>query len=382
MGILQQIQEINPSAKSPFFRRIIGDPKLAYLRNGNTITGFEVDLRVDQMLSGLALIGIQKHTIYAYRSDLHEDPKLILFPDAEALRDAAFELSKLYVSRMVFENHSFVGRDGRVGILGELADDLINKQALEQQEMPKVEEKPQEVVAPVVEPKVEKVQEPVVEEVVEEPIEVEVPDASVEGLESYNDFDEYQEFSEGFDEDLSYMDNGMEFQDSFEEPAMEFVDFDDSVSGEPVQEVVEPKVEEVVEVKPVEKPKVSLPKTPSKPMMETMRKIASEPKKPEVKRVYRSLNQTYDSYDDCGSYEDYLKDITPKEDPRVRELRKQKFTKLSEVENFMLNDLHVHKEHVNKLMDVTIKNFSNPEQRVAVCIEMFARCCKRGDIPS
>ena len=84
--LLEQLTDINPSVPDALFRRLLRDDELGYLRESdNSIIGFEVDLENSVPLSGFAKIGIQKHTILAYRSDLHELKKLILFPSMNKL---------------------------------------------------------------------------------------------------------------------------------------------------------------------------------------------------------------------------------------------------------------------------------------------------------
>ena len=83
--LLEQLRELSPSAKENLFRRLMAEESLGYLREKNSIVGFEVNLAADQVLSGFTLIAIQKHTIYAFCSDfdLQEEPKLILFPPSQ-----------------------------------------------------------------------------------------------------------------------------------------------------------------------------------------------------------------------------------------------------------------------------------------------------------
>lgn len=123
-SLLTQIKELAPSAKEPLFRRLMVEESLAYLREKQGIIGFELDLQVDQSLSGFALIGIQKHTIYAYCSDLQESPKLILFPSLEKLFDPAFELLDLHVVKKVYTDSQFKGMKLSSGPLSKLVKDL------------------------------------------------------------------------------------------------------------------------------------------------------------------------------------------------------------------------------------------------------------------
>lgn len=125
MSIEKQLTTINPSVKDALFRRLLIEDNLGYLRKDNTIIGFEVILDQAQELPGYAVIAIQKHTILAYRSDLNEDPKLILFPSMDKLEDPAFELSNLEVERKVFDNDEFIGRTVQRGLLKDVIKDLI-----------------------------------------------------------------------------------------------------------------------------------------------------------------------------------------------------------------------------------------------------------------
>lgn len=122
--LLTQIKELPPSAKEPLFRRLLVEESLSYLREKQGIIGFELDLNVEQRLSGFALIGIQKHTIYAYRSDLQETPKLILFPSLEKLFDPAFELLTLHVTKRIYTDSKFIGMKLGSGELSRLVKDL------------------------------------------------------------------------------------------------------------------------------------------------------------------------------------------------------------------------------------------------------------------
>ena len=129
--LITQIRELAPSAKEPLFRRLLAADNLSYLRENddkgrqNThIIGFEVDTSVDQALAGFTLIGIGKHTIYAYCSDLQEAPRLILFPSLEKLFDPDFELLHLQVTKKRFSDSSFRGEVLGSGQMKDLVKDL------------------------------------------------------------------------------------------------------------------------------------------------------------------------------------------------------------------------------------------------------------------
>ncbi len=122
--LINQIRALAPSAKEPLFRRLTAAPALAYLKEQNSIIGFEVNTKADQELSGFTMIGIGKHTIYAYCSDAHETPRLILFPSLEKLFDSEFELLDLQVIKKRFDDSSFRGIVLGSGKLKDLVKDL------------------------------------------------------------------------------------------------------------------------------------------------------------------------------------------------------------------------------------------------------------------
>lgn len=124
--LLEQLRELSPSAKENLFRRLMAEESLGYLREKNSIVGFEVNLAADQVLSGFTLIAIQKHTIYAFCSDfdLQEEPKLVLFPPLEKLFDPAFELLHLQVIKKRYTDAKFQGMKLGQGALRDLVKDL------------------------------------------------------------------------------------------------------------------------------------------------------------------------------------------------------------------------------------------------------------------
>lgn len=127
MSIINQLDTIPPSVKDALFRRLLYDNHLGYLRNhDNTeIIGFEVDLSVDQELSGYAIIGIQKHTILAYKSDFGEDKKLILFPSLSKIKDPEFNMLDIKVHRKIIRDDTFEGEIIKSGTLKQVAKDLM-----------------------------------------------------------------------------------------------------------------------------------------------------------------------------------------------------------------------------------------------------------------
>lgn len=121
-----QIKSIDPSAKDALFRRLLYEQSLAYLRpNKNEIIGFNVNLSNNNLLAGYAIIAIQKHTILAYKSDLDEQPKLILFPTIDKLRDPEFDLMRLNVERTLYDDDTFTGTVQKTGTLNDVARDLL-----------------------------------------------------------------------------------------------------------------------------------------------------------------------------------------------------------------------------------------------------------------
>lgn len=123
--LLEQLTDINPSVPDALFRRLLRDDELGYLRESdNSIIGFEVDLENSVLLSGFAKIGIQKHTILAYRSDLHEPKKLILFPSMNKLFNDSYGLLGLTVIKTEYSSDSFKGKVLDRGLLQDVIADL------------------------------------------------------------------------------------------------------------------------------------------------------------------------------------------------------------------------------------------------------------------
>lgn len=123
--IKEQLTHINPSVPDAFYRRLLREDNLSYLReNMNSIIGFEIDLNKSCALSGYALIAIKKHSILAYRSDLHEKKKLIIFPSLEKLFDSSFELLNLTVTKSLYNSYSFKGKPLEHGQLKDVVKDL------------------------------------------------------------------------------------------------------------------------------------------------------------------------------------------------------------------------------------------------------------------
>lgn len=237
--LLEQFQELPPSAKEPLFRRLMVEESLSYLREKNYIIGFEVDLNVQQTLSGFTLIAIQKHTIYAYRSDLGETPKLVLFPPLEKLFDPSFELLDLHVTKKKFTDSKFVGIKLASGVLQDLVKDLTPPQkqvdlpentVLAMTEHMKHIQNGEQVVDITRQPETVPVKVTKEEEVKEEPVfeappepedfsqefEEEDPYAGFEegGYDSFDDYGGYEDYGESYDETEPY-------EEPYEEPEPE-----------------------------------------------------------------------------------------------------------------------------------------------------------------
>lgn len=244
-SLLTQIKELAPSAKEPLFRRLMVEESLAYLREKQGIIGFELDLQVDQSLSGFALIGIQKHTIYAYCSDLQESPKLILFPSLEKLFDPAFELLDLHVVKKVYTDSQFKGMKLSSGPLSKLVKDLtppMKKVDIPEsvadamsKQMQSIEtggtvvqmgEEREEVPVNVTE-QTPVVEEPVVEPMYGEPMEDQLNAGFVEDENPYDGFEE-----NGYDAYGGYDDyDAYDSYDAYEEPLIE-----EPIEEEPVED--------------------------------------------------------------------------------------------------------------------------------------------------
>lgn len=191
----EQLKEINPSAKAPLFRRLMTEENLAYLRDDKSIVGFELNLDAAQRLSGFTLIGIQKHTIYAYRSDLEEEPTLVLFPPLDKLFDSTFNMLDLDVTKRRYTSADFIGSSLGTGTFGYLVKDLtppekevdipdgVSDQMIEQ--MKRIQEGVEAI--------------PLSKPIESVPSDIEVPVDDQEP--QLNDFDDYGGFDEGgFDE--------------------------------------------------------------------------------------------------------------------------------------------------------------------------------------
>lgn len=220
--LLEQVSELPPSAKEPLFRRLLVEDGLSYLREkSGAIIGFEVDLTKEQTLSGFTLIAIQKHTVFAYRSDLGEPPKLVLFPPLDKLFDPAFELLDLYVAKKRFTDSKFVGTKITSGTLQDLVKDLTPPQkqvdlpdmtvAAMTKHMEEIQQGREKVEVP-------KAPDPVPEapETLTEPYEEDPGFAQdFDEGDAYEGFEEntYEGFDEGYDDYSGY--------DTYEEPESE-----------------------------------------------------------------------------------------------------------------------------------------------------------------
>ena len=128
MDIKSQVEDIDPSAKDPLFRRLMIEEDLGYLRDDDGIIGFELDLQNSSPLLGYAVIGIQKHTILCYKSDLKEKPCLVLFPATDKLFDESFGLLNLTVTKKHYNDSSFKGKVLEHGIFKDVVADLTPPQ--------------------------------------------------------------------------------------------------------------------------------------------------------------------------------------------------------------------------------------------------------------
>lgn len=124
MVAIDQIKLVDPSVPAALFRLLQRDEALAYLREGDGIYGFEVH-HDSPDISGFALIGMSKHTIIAYKSDIGEPPRLVLFPDVEKLFDDSFGLLDLECTKKFFTDDSFKGRKIESGAMKHLVRDLL-----------------------------------------------------------------------------------------------------------------------------------------------------------------------------------------------------------------------------------------------------------------
>lgn len=212
-----QIRELSPSVKDALYRRLLFAEDLAWLRDENkkgVVIGFEVVLN-EQELSGFALIAIQRHTVIAYVSDRHEEPRLILFPSLDTLFDPGFELLDLTVVRKEFTDSTFNGTTSMRGRFGDMVKDLtpperqvdISNTVLDQissiiktEEGSKVEtkpvppepEKPKPVVSePEKEPESEQEEGPPEGFIEDEPNDFE--DYTEPGYDNYDEYEEYDE---------------------------------------------------------------------------------------------------------------------------------------------------------------------------------------------
>lgn len=128
MDIKKQVDGIDPSAKDPLYRRLMLEENLGYLRDDDGIIGFELDLENSSPLHGYASIGIQKHTILCYKSDLKEEPCLVLFPATDKLFDESFGLLNLTVTKKHYTDSSFNGKVLEHGLLRDVVADLTPPQ--------------------------------------------------------------------------------------------------------------------------------------------------------------------------------------------------------------------------------------------------------------
>lgn len=212
MSLERQIEEVGPSAAGALFRRLMIEEDLGYLRDRRTIIGFELDMENNADLAGYTVIALQKHTILAYRSDIHDKTRLILFPTLSRMQDPAFDLLRLNVERKVFKDDSFEAPVEKRGTLKEVAEDLMptyqdRKISDDTVDQLSALEKPEpEVEVPTPKTREKVLEPPIVDEPLEAPVDtpsdipVDEPDVPMDapvdfddGYEepAYDDFDSY-----------------------------------------------------------------------------------------------------------------------------------------------------------------------------------------------
>ena len=126
MNLKEQIKAIGPSVPDALYRLINSNVRYAYLKTGRGIIGFEVNLTKNEPLNGFCLIALKKHNIHAFKSDLRDKPKLVLFPTIENMSDPEYGIRELYVRKCEFFDDTF--SDFKVldtGELGEVIKDLL-----------------------------------------------------------------------------------------------------------------------------------------------------------------------------------------------------------------------------------------------------------------
>lgn len=122
MRLIDQYKTLDPSVAGALYRRLQRDDDVNYLRENDGIIGFEINLKQDRLLSGFTLIGIKKHTIYAYRRE--DGYQLVLFPGLSKLFDESFGLMDLEVAKRFYTDDSFKGKLLGRGPLREMIRDL------------------------------------------------------------------------------------------------------------------------------------------------------------------------------------------------------------------------------------------------------------------
>lgn len=127
MGIIDQVKVIQPSVKDALFRHLKDNECFNFLWKNRSIIGFEVDLERNNNLDGFVFIAINKQRLIAYKSDLGETQKLILFPTLEFLVTDMFDIKNLYVDKKMYRDDTFNGRKVSSGKLIDVARDLIGE---------------------------------------------------------------------------------------------------------------------------------------------------------------------------------------------------------------------------------------------------------------
>lgn len=126
MNLKEQIKAIGPSVPDALYRLINSNVRYAYLKTGKGIIGFEVNLTKNEPLNGFCLIALKKHNIHAFKSDLKDKAKLILFPTVDNINDPEYGLRDLYVRKCEYFDDTFSDFKAiDTGELGEVVRDLL-----------------------------------------------------------------------------------------------------------------------------------------------------------------------------------------------------------------------------------------------------------------
>lgn len=311
--LTNQLKTIDPSAKEPLFRRIMGDDRLAYLREDKSIIGFELDISVEQVLTGFTLIAMQKHTIYVFRSDLDEPVRLVLFPSLDKLFDEEFQLLSLNVIKTVFTDASFNGKVIKKGVFHDLVRDLTPPE----KDVDIPEGVSDQMVQMMIDIRAGKQDEPqtsppVVD--IKKPVEQSV-EQSVDKGEAFHDGATPFDTPSPMDDGLNVMDDGMNQFDDGMNQFDDVAEFDDG------------------------------------------------------------MNQFDDDSFDAPSpdFDAAVPDDVRVEDPRTVQLREQTFDTFMDVSDYAVLRLNVPKAIATQVANGALQASPDPETRLNVSIELFAK---------